>query len=783
MRPRVSAIISFFLMMACAPQASNASSMPPESSPPAVNPALLLRRVVFSPSAEDIPNPEQGFSRAVELDETDLSWYPAETDNRLLYLLARLDDYRNSDLPPEHLTALSRFFSLVRQAGLKVIIRFSYNDGETYPNPAPDASLEQALQYIEQLPPVLETNKDLSAWFEAGFIGAWGERRSSANGLDRPEHKAIIRDALHHYFPRDRFTLLQSRGDFTHWYPQPLTEAQAFDGSGQARTEHHNERFLVSDNGKGAYVDYNGSLKTGKWKMYIARMTRLALMSGETCHPNLPRSDCPTALAGLERLHWTALNEAYHPDVIRSWREQGCYTEIRQRLGDRLSLLEASFPAKSHPGGNLPLRVRLHNSGFASPLLPRPVDPVPVARDPILRLPLDANPRHWELGEHTLTADLPPGEYTRALWLPDPAPGLQHDPRDAIRLANDGIWDAEHGRNVLGTASMTEGNADSLIYLPLVMQGLAPGQLPTPTPTSTDMPTSTPTPINTPTPTPTDTPTPTNTPTPTPTSTPPTATYALRFYGTGSGDIDRVKIPMSNTLGISLPVNIGATDFTIEFWLRFTSGENNSGPCVEGEDTWIYGNILFDRDIFDTPDYGDFGISLYGGRIAFGVHNGSSGYTICGNTTLTPDQWHHIAVTRRTNGEMRIFVGGVLDREYNGPAGDISYRVGRNVAWPNEPYLVIGAEKHDYDPNTYPSFSGWLDEVRISNIVRYTTNFTPPDAPFTPDASTVGLYRFDEGSGTTVLDSSGAPDGPSHGERRVGGPNNGPTYDGVIKRF
>jgi hypothetical protein len=25
--------------------------------------------------------------------------------------------------------------------------------------------------------------------------------------------------------------------------------------------------------------------------------------------------------------------------------------------------------------------------------------------------------------------------------------------------------------------------------------------------------------------------------------------------------------------------------------------------------------------------------------------------------------------------------------------------------------------------------------------------------------------------------------GPSHGERRVGGPNNGPTYDGTIKRF
>ncbi|MDW8111689.1 MAG: LamG-like jellyroll fold domain-containing protein, partial [Candidatus Bipolaricaulota bacterium] len=175
---------------------------------------------------------------------------------------------------------------------------------------------------------------------------------------------------------------------------------------------------------------------------------------------------------------------------------------------------------------------------------------------------------------------------------------------------------------------------------------------------------------------------PSPTPGPTSTPTPPgTATYSLRFYGTGSGDIDRVKIPIRSAHGASLPVNVGATDFTIEFWMRFVPGENTSGPCTEGEDTWIYGNILFDRDIFGAPDYGDFGISLYGGRIAFGVHNGASGYTICGNGTLAASQWHHIAVTRRTNGEMRIFVNGTLSRSASGPAGNISYRVGRPVSW------------------------------------------------------------------------------------------------------
>lgn len=299
---------------------------------------------------------------------------------------------------------------------------------------------------------------------------------------------------------------------------------------------------------------------------------------------------------------------------------------------------------------------------------------------------------------------------------------------------------------------------------------------PTPLPTDTPLPANTPT--NTPIPTPTDTPL----PPPTPTNTPSSTTYALRFYGTGTGDIDRVKIPVT-TGSTSLPVNIGAEDFTLEFWLRFNPGENTSGACTEGEDTWISGNIIFDRDIFGSPDYGDFGVSLYGGQIAFGVHNGSSGYTICGSTTLAANTWHHIAITRSTGGAMNIFVNGNLDRTYNGPAGNISYNAGRTTSWPNDPFLVIGAEKHDYDPSTYPSFSGWIDEVRISNVIRYTGSFATPAAPFTPDANTLGLYHFDEGSGTTVLDASGASGGPSHGQRNVGGPNNGPVYDAVTKQF
>jgi hypothetical protein len=95
----------------------------------------------------------------------------------------------------------------------------------------------------------------------------------------------------------------------------------------------------------------------------------------------------------------------------------------------------------------------------------------------------------------------------------------------------------------------------------------------------------------------------------------------------------------------------------------------------------------------------------------------------------------------------------------------------------NDPFLVIGAEKHDAGAQ-YPSYSGFIDEVRLSSALRYPTsgNFAPPTQPFTPDASTVALYHFDEGQGDLIADSSGAAGGPSTGVRNFGGSPAGPEW-------
>ena len=93
----------------------------------------------------------------------------------------------------------------------------------------------------------------------------------------------------------------------------------------------------------------------------------------------------------------------------------------------------------------------------------------------------------------------------------------------------------------------------------------------------------------------------------------------------------------------------------------------------------------------------------------------------------------------------------------SGPVGDVSYRDGRTGS-AVDPYLVRGAEKFDAGPG-FPGFYRFLDELRVSTAARYPAAFTPPRFEFEPDATTVALYHFDEGTGTVAVDATGGNPG------------------------
>jgi hypothetical protein len=248
---------------------------------------------------------------------------------------------------------------------------------------------------------------------------------------------------------------------------------------------------------------------------------------------------------------------------------------------------------------------------------------------------------------------------------------------------------------------------------------------------------------------------------------------SLRFYGNGENDIDRLKIPLNDP---PRPMDIGSTDFTLEWWMKANPGENNAVSCTPGDQNWESGNHVFDRSVYQEDGSGELGVSLADGRIAFGVNNGTESDTLCGITDIADGNWHHVAITRGLDGSMRIYTDGTLDAETTGPLGDISYPDGFAETDPNDPYLVIGSEKFDQDPILYPPFSGWIDEIHFSNIIRYVADFTPSTDPTSPDGNSVGLYHLDEGLGNFINDTSGFWGGPSNGVRSFGGDPAGPEW-------
>mgnify|MGYP005837741727 CR=1 FL=1 len=251
--------------------------------------------------------------------------------------------------------------------------------------------------------------------------------------------------------------------------------------------------------------------------------------------------------------------------------------------------------------------------------------------------------------------------------------------------------------------------------------------------------------------------------------------YCLRFFGNGVDDIDRVKIQINDP---EKKADVGF-DFTIEFQIKALLENNPLGDqAQEGEnDDWTKGHIIIDRDIFNQGDYGDYGISLANGKIAFGVNNGTNSYTLIGNTFVADGNWKHIAVTRNsTTGQISIFVNGSIDKTAStNVTGDISYRNDRTPNYPNEPFIVVGAEKHDYDNSQYPSLNGFIDELRISDTIRYNSDYTPVSV-FEDDEHTMALYHFDEGQENIVNDFAFISGNNSIGIINFGGNPLGPVW-------
>lgn len=428
--------------------------------------------VSYEPSSEVILNPERGFFTTTNLATVRNLNGVRSQGKTLVFAAVALDAYLGSnhaqDLPQKLLDDVQAGFDAVREAGIKAVVRFRYDNGEGYPGGANDAPESWMIKHIQQVAPVLKNNEDVLFVLHAGFIGAWGEWHTSQNFSDGPQSKdprKRIVDALLAATPASRRVTLRYPAYKRMFYgTAATTETELLAGGDVSRAGHLNDCFVSSNDDVGTY-QYE---PMDQLKAYLADDTKYTPIGGETCAVDA-RNACDATTGEMQRFHWTFINDDYHPDVLARWDTEGCRPDIERKLGYRLALDSGTLPSAARPGGSFTLELNVTNEGWAAFTNPRPVFLVLEGQGERLFAELPTDPRTWQPGpiklraRLRLPATLPASDYRLALWLPDAATALRGRAEYSVQLANEGVWNEALGDNTLGQLTVSPsaaGDAD-----------------------------------------------------------------------------------------------------------------------------------------------------------------------------------------------------------------------------------------------------------------------------------------------------------------------------------
>jgi hypothetical protein len=424
----------------------------------------------YTPSTENIVNPERGFYHQSTLCDSK----PFVREKLAAYRLEQISLVRCIFYLREFKTtndiggAVERFRHQVqtaRAAGVKLVVRFAYTDADMdEAGFGQDASPTLVQEHLTQLAPLLTEYSDVIAWVESGFVGAWGEGAYSENfgGLtgapltpqNLADRKAVV-ERLLSILPADRKVLVRTpEMKRTMYGNNPTSSADIAAGAAKARVGFYNDCFLASNSDFGTYHAPDD-------RTYLANDTRYVPMGGETCgkNANPPRSNCPTALKELGQFHWSYLNLDFSEAVLDTWRDDGCMAEVERRLGYRFRLISVGSSTTVKQGANMALRVTMRNTGWAAAVNRRPLWLILRKASPtkaVYRFYL-GTAENWQAGATLIRScllSIPPrlavGTYQLLLSLPDAAPSLASRPEYAVQLANaGGLWEPSAGLNRL----------------------------------------------------------------------------------------------------------------------------------------------------------------------------------------------------------------------------------------------------------------------------------------------------------------------------------------------
>ncbi|MEZ4722957.1 MAG: LamG-like jellyroll fold domain-containing protein, partial [Flavobacteriales bacterium] len=161
------------------------------------------------------------------------------------------------------------------------------------------------------------------------------------------------------------------------------------------------------------------------------------------------------------------------------------------------------------------------------------------------------------------------------------------------------------------------------------------------------------------------------------------------------------------------------SDFTVEFWFKTCT------DTVYIQEAFMGNGDDLEVNFFSNPPdthhhYDVCALEAYG-----------SPYHCYQNHFLIDSLWHHIAVTYHYSSTDFGFF-------FDGHGGMVTFDDDFDLEFNGTFYIGRG----DRDNWLWNHFDGSMDEVRISNNIRYYSNFSPDTMPFTSDNHTMALWHM-----------------------------------------
>jgi hypothetical protein len=150
--------------------------------------------------------------------------------------------------------------------------------------------------------------------------------------------------------------------------------------------------------------------------------------------------------------------------------------------------------------------------------------------------------------------------------------------------------------------------------------------------------------------------------------------------------------------------DFGSSSFTIEGWIYQTTPTTGL-------------RLLYVKRTIPSPGIASVAVAVNAGVITAWAASGTTSWNILNGVTfgsVTVNTWTHFALVRNGN----AFTG------YLGGVGTSLGASSATIINTNSSASIGG------DSDGTNAFAGYIDELRITKVARYTTNFTPPTAAF-----------------------------------------------------